>query len=137
MFVFINNIPHFYKILSKNTFESIPFVGGDEAVGIGTFTGGDRLGKTGHRPQIGSRAILGHPAFQVESQRAFSEDPFAIIFARQVDMGARAGAPFTGGMSDLITGFQPLPNRNTAFSPHMQVEDHPACAFISITIKVA
>ena len=104
MFVFINNIPHFYKILSKNTFESIPFVGGDEAVGIRTFTGGDRLGKTGHRPQIGSRAILGHPAFQVESQRAFSEDPLAIILPSDMQMSSSGNTPLTGGVPDVVSG---------------------------------
>ena len=51
------------------------------------------------------RPIKGDPAFKVECQDTFSRDPFAIVFASNVNVGSSCVATFAGRDSNRVTLF--------------------------------
>ena len=82
---------------------------GDEAVSIRTRARPHDAGKTRQRTLVGFGSILGDPAFQVESQRALSRDPFPIVLAGDVNVRACAIPGLTGRVPDRITRSEALP----------------------------
>src|SRR3990172_8012951 len=79
----------------------------------------------GERAFVRLLAGVDGPAAEHEWQRAICDDPFTVVFARQVNVGAGRKTALAGGMPEGIAGVNPGALGDATFIGNVQVHQHP------------
>ncbi|HEX2770514.1 MAG TPA: hypothetical protein VHN12_14650, partial [Geobacteraceae bacterium] len=77
-----------------------------------------------------------NPAAQVEGGRAERRQPLAVEFAGEVEVSAGGNAALTGGMPNMLTGFQERAGLDSVTGLDVHVQDDPTAAFVAVSVQV-
>jgi hypothetical protein len=77
---------------------------------------------------------VGLPPAQDQGDRPISQDPFAIKFSGNMNMGASGNPTFTGRVANLVVRRNPGACWNAAFCGYVKVKDGPTSLFVPIAV---
>src|SRR5512141_2963443 len=76
------------------------------------------------------------PTAEREGERTIREDPFSVIFARDVDVSPGHVTAFAGGITDRLASLEHLSKGGATGCGKVQIIDDPAGALIAVSVEV-